>query len=526
MNPDIGALADGGGADQGSVLLIMCDDLNDWVLRPSGHPVPLCPHIDELRARSVDFQNAHCAVPVCGPSRIAAFSGLYPQTSGAYSFGGWTNFSGLDDAVALPALLRDQGFDSAGAGKVFHTGAGGDFYSAFGPGVDYGPHPWLGEGPAQFTPHPQQYLEWEGHLSQWDMHRDLNYGSLANVPVWAPDAVEGKPGASGWYYKDATPFRYESDDDRDPMPDEMSVQWAIDHLQELAVDQPFLLSVGLAKPHTPLYVPQSCFDRFPIDDVDLPPYLEGDLDDCAPTLRNRWAWGFEKFRALLAAGGTDSWREFVQAYLAAIAFVDDQIGRLVEALEASGRRSTTTIILTSDNGYHLGEKDCIQKWHLWHESTRVPFMIDAPGYQPRAVDTPVSLVDLYPTVLDLCGIDATTTPQTLEGKSLVPWIDGRANADADGAAVIAIRDDGEDPHFSVATAGHRYTRCANGEEELYDVVADPHEWRNLAASADHVMLKRDLQSRLRAHFAATRVPDGWSEWYEMHVSGGHNPLAR
>jgi len=123
------------------------------------------------------------------------------------------------------------------------------------------------------------------------MHRDLNNGSLANVPAWGPHAERNAPGASGWHYKDARPFRYESDDDRDPMPDEMSVDWALDHLHALSDDDRSLLMVGFAKPHTPLYVPQEHFDRFPIDSVALPPYLENDLDDCAPTLQNRWQWG-------------------------------------------------------------------------------------------------------------------------------------------------------------------------------------------------------------------------------------------
>jgi len=493
-------------------LVIVCDDLNDWVLRPAGHPVPLCPNIDELRARSADFENAHCAVPVCGPSRLAMFSGLTPQTSGAYSFGGWQSFPGLEGVDPLPAVFRTEGFVVAGAGKVFHTGSGGDFYDGFGPGVDYGPHPWLGVGRAEFTPHPDQYLLWEGHLSAWDMHRDLNYGSLANVPTWGPREERNAPGASGWHYKDARPFRYESDDDRDPMPDEMSVDWALDHLRTLNDDDRSLLMVGFAKPHTPLYVPQKYFDRFPIESVALPPYLENDLDDCAPTLRNRWQWGFEKFRALLAAGGEDAWRDFVQAYLATISFVDDQVGRLLAGLQETGRAQSTVVILTSDNGYHLGEKDCIQKWHLWHESTRVPLVIHVPLQPPRRITTPASLIDIYPTMLDLADAADSSPRQRLEGKSLMPLVDGSLHADGDGAAIVAIKDAGELPHYSVCTATHRYTRCANGEEELYDLVADPHEWHNLAERPAHGEIRAELRQVLATHFAGTRTPDGWSDW--------------
>lgn len=493
-------------------LVIICDDLNDWVLRPAGHPDPICPNIDELRARSADFENAHCPVPVCGPSRLAMFSGLTPQTSGAYSFGVWDSFPALEGVDPLPAVFRDEGFVVAGAGKVFHEGSGGDFYDAYGPGVDYGPHPWLGVGRAEFTPHPDQYLLWEGHLSAWEMHRDLNYGSLANVPTWGPVEERNAPGASGWHYKDASPFRYVSDDDRDPMPDEMSVDWALDHLNGLSEGDRSLLIVGLTKPHTPLYVPQQYFDRFPIESVVLPPYLENDLDDCAPTLRNRWQWGFEKFRALLAATGEDGWREFVQAYLATIAFVDDQVGRLLAGLELTGRTESTVVIFTSDNGYHLGEKDCIQKWHLWHESTRVPLLVHVPGQSGRRIETPASLIDIYPTMLESAGVSPSRLAQRLEGKSLSAFVDGTARPDQDGAAVVAIRDDGDDPHYSVCTATHRYTRCANGEEELYDLVSDPHEWHNLAAIPSHQAARSELRNVLATHFAATRTPDGWSDW--------------
>ena len=137
-------------------------------------------------------------------------------------------------------------------------------------------------------------------------------------------------------------------------------------------DKPFYLSVGLVKTHTPLYAPQKYFDMFPIDEVILPPYQKDDLGDCAEALRTRWQWGFDKFDALTGAGGEDAWREFVQAYLATIACVDNEIGRLVDALEESGHGDDTIVVLTADHGYHLGEKDCLQKWHLWnnHRYTR------------------------------------------------------------------------------------------------------------------------------------------------------------
>jgi arylsulfatase A-like enzyme len=495
-----------------NVLFIICDDLNDWVLHPADHPQVKTPHIDRLRERSVSFTTAHAAVPVCGPSRKCLFSGLYPQTIDSFDFAAWKSVPALGSCVPLPLHFRNNGYGVYGAGKLLHEGAGGDFYTEYGHGVDYGPHPWLGEGPAQFTPHPRQYDLWEGHLPLWDMHRDLNFGPLSDVPEWKPGAIEGKPGAKGWHYRDATPFRYVSDEDRDRMPDEITVDWAVDVIKR-DHDQPFFLGVGLTKPHTPLYVPDEYFARFPIEEVTLPPYLENDLDDCALALRNRWAWGFQKFRALIDAGGTPDWRAFVQAYLATVAFVDDQVGRLMEALESGPHADHTVVVFTSDNGYHLGEKDCIQKWHLWDESTRLPLLIHAPGAKGMGRDCahPVSHIDLYPTLVELCGLPPQPhqgEQYALDGHSLVPFLGNPEGANWEGpdVALIGIRDGQDPPHFSVCSGRYRYTLCASDEEELYDHVEDPHEWINLAANPPHADTKRQLREELRTLLTASTVP--------------------
>ena len=501
---------------QMNVLFIICDDLNDWILHPSDHPQIKIPNIDRLRKKSVNFVTAHAAVPVCGPSRKCLFSGLYPQTLDSYDFAAWKAVPSLGDCVPLPLHFRNNGYGVYGAGKLLHEGQGGDFYTDYGYGVDYGPHPWLGEGPAQFTPHPRQYDLWEGYLLKWDMHRDLNFGPLSDVPEWKPGDIEGKPGAKGWYYRDATPFRYVDDDDRDRLPDEISVDWAVDILKQ-EHDRPFFIGVGLTKPHTPLYVPKKYFDMFPLKDVALPPYLENDLDDCAPILRSRWAWGFQKFRALIDSGGIEAWRAFVQAYLATLAFVDDQIGKLLDTLDASPYGGNTIVVLTSDNGYHVGEKDCIQKWHLWDESTRIPLFVHVPGCSGNGQTCahPVSHVDLYPTLVDLCGLPWQPhkgNELALDGHSLRPLLSDPNTSDWTGpsAALTAIRDGQETPHFSVCSRQYRYTLCANGEEEFYDHDVDPHEWTNLAGSDAHADIKKAFREELMTMLRESRVPEGYN----------------
>ena len=386
-----------------SVLLIHVDDLNDWVLKPPGHPRPITPHIDRLISRGVSFVNAHAAVPVCGPSRKCLYSGWYPQTMNDWNFGDWTKMPALRRNVPLPLHFRDNGYLVYGAGKLIHEGRGGDFWTEYGIGPDYGPWPWRGKGPTAYTPHPDQYAKWIGVMME-PIHRDLNYAPLSPAPVWPPDPKHGWPGAKGWFYADGKPCRYTSDDDRDPMPDEIVSAWASEILKKKH-NRPFFVGAGLIRPHTPLYVPKKYFDRFPIDKVTLPPYLANDLDDCAVVLQKRWPLGLWKFQGLLKAGGVQAWKEWVQAYLACIAFTDDQVGRMLEALDSGPNRDNTIVILTGDNGYHVGEKDCIQKWHLWEESTHVPLIVQASGLaRGRVCDHPVSHIDVYPTLVDLCSL--------------------------------------------------------------------------------------------------------------------------
>jgi len=498
--------------NQPNVLFIISDDLNDWALHPPGHPKAKTPNMDRLRRKSVSFTNAHVAVPVCGPSRKCLFSGLYPQTINDYHFAAWKSVSLLKGCVPLPLHFRNNGYNSYGTGKLLHEGAGGDFYTAYGISPDYGPWPWRGKGKVSNTPGPTQYEKWKKYMPV-EMHRDLNYGPLSDVPQWEAGAFEGMPGAKGWYCENAKPFRYVDGNDRDKMPDEISADWAIDILRKKH-ESPFYLGVGFIRPHSPLYAPKKYFDMFPIEDIQLPPYMKDDLKDCASVLCKRWQWGYKKYEALIKAGGEKSWKEWVQAYLACMAFVDDQIGKVLDALDKSGYGNNTIVVLTGDNGYHVGEKDCIQKWHLWEESTRVPLFIHVPGSKEnaRSCDHPVSLIDIYPTLTDLCGLDGnpnkgrSNTP--LDGYSLRPFLENSEREDWDGpsVALMAIRDHNARPHFSVRCRRYRYTLCGNGEEELYNHEKDPNEWTNLAGNTEYEKTKTQLRKELMSILSTTSMP--------------------
>ncbi len=491
-----------------NVLLIMCDDLNDWILNPPAHPRAKTPNLDRLRRMSVSFTNAHAVVPVCGPSRKCLFSGLYPQTIENYDFAPWQSVQGLKGCVPLPQHLRNHGYASYGTGKLIHEGKGGDFYTDWGLDPDYGPGPWQGDsqGRPEYTPHSLHYDQWIKHLPA-HMHRDLNYGPLSDVPDWKAHTAQGIPGAKGWYYKSRTRFKYVDENNRDRMPDEMSADWAVEVLKKKH-DRPFFLGVGFIRPHTPLYAPKKYFDMFPLEDITLPPYLEHDLQDCASVLRERWQWGYKKFDALIKSGGDKAWKEWVQAYLACVAFVDDQVGAVLDALEKSPHRDNTIIVLTADNGYHVGEKDCIQKWHLWDESTRLPLFVHVPGGEGngQTCEHPVSLIDVYPTLVDLCALPEDPnrgwSDKPLDGHSLRPFLEDPKREDWDGpsAAFMGIRDGQEPAHFSVRSHRYRYTLCGNGEEELYDHQKDPHEWMNLAGNTDYQKTKTQLRKVLMSNY--------------------------
>jgi arylsulfatase A-like enzyme len=236
--------------------------------------------------------------------------------------------------------------------------------------------------------------------------------------------------------------------------------------------------------------------------------LKDDKDDCAPMLRDRWEWGSIKYDALIKAGGEKAWKEWVQAYLACMAFVDDQIGRMVEALNNSPYKNNTIIVLTSDNGYHIGEKDCIQKWHLWNESTKVPLFISIPNSKEDFLvcNKPVSLIDLYPTLIDICQLSGNPSGDTgdkaLDGKSLVPLLKSPAGDGWDYRPILtAVQSNtsvkASKPLFSLIDEQYRYTLCTDGEEELYDHEQDPEEWINLTKNEDYAEVKKSLNQQMK-----------------------------
>lgn len=492
-----------------NVVMIVCDDLNDYVTGMGGHPQAKTPNMAKLAASGVRFRRAYSNNPVCAPSRGSFFTGIYPHTSGLIHFGKWYENEVLINSRTIGEHFRANGYQTLGAGKLLHHWRK-HVWELSGPRADYGPFPYDGK---KFVAHPSvpEPFRSIGHV-------DGTFAPLSDVPRM-PKSKEA-PGFNGWMdqpkWNVCKPLRYVSETDRDPLPDERYAAWAVAQIRRLAKEEsprPFFLGVGFLRPHTPLVAPKRFFDMFPLKDVRLPVIQASDAADThykdvfPPTQK-----GPRYFRLLKESYPTleEGLRNYVRAYLACVAFVDEQVGKIVDAVDRSGFADNTVILLTSDHGYNLGQKDYLFKNSLWEESGRVPLIVRAPGVaRPGGVaEHPVSLVDIYPTLADLCGLKGDTRKNDkgapLDGHSMKPFLQDPAAGTWDGprGALTVIKAHRRPPakihqhHYSLRTRRYRYTLYNNGAEELYDHDKDPREWTNLAASASCATIKAELRAEL------------------------------
>ncbi|PHR97032.1 MAG: hypothetical protein COA78_28120 [Blastopirellula sp.] len=513
-----------------NVLFIICDDLNDSVEGMGGHPQAKTPNLSRLAGEAIRFTNAHSAAPICGPSRASLWTGIYPHNSGFYGHNQnsnrWHNNPTLKHTKPFFEHFADNGYRIYGAGKIFHDNHNteplfnrSDGLGVFGNGQEYGPFAYSGNDSMGISKalraHPVI-------PKQFGITGFNSFASIENVPEVMPDEENGIDGYKGWILiKGRKPLRYNTEQDRDPLPDELTADFGINVLQQ-DHDEPFLITLGIIRPHAPWHAPQSYFDLFPLDEIKKPPYLENDLDDCAEEL-----WKFElddgkvvrnygmfRFQALQDSyEGDEGWRRWMQAYLACVAFADAQVGRVLEALDQSQYADNTIVVVTSDHGFHMGEKDQIFKRTVWEESTRVPLIIRMPDGRNKGKQCshPVGLIDLYPTLVDLCGLTEQTYRdggQKLDGHSLRPFLKDPENGSWNGADVALIAIEAgisveqnvpakvDDQHFSVRSKDWRYTLTRKGDEELYDHRTDPNEWHNLADDPAFSEMKATLNESL------------------------------
>ena len=483
--------------DKPNVLLIVCDDLNDYVETLGGHPQTKTPNIRKLIDSGVSFTQAHCNIPICNPSRASFATGIHPHTSKQFGFEDWDKNEILKNSRTMMDHFGRNGYHTLGTVKVMHNRDRQE-WKEFGYPSDYGPFLFNGKDRIPNLSVPAPFRDDFGII-------DGNFGPLENISAKiSPDTGKGYSWQTGGWRKQRT-MKYISDEDRDPTGDELNAKWAVKRLNELAKEKgkkPFFMGVGFVRPHTPLIVPQKYFDLFPLDSIQLPRILEGDTDDTFKHTVTSKAddrsgdRGTKMYDSLVASYAGDrelALKKFIQAYLASVASVDDLVGDILQALEQTGLDKNTIIIFTSDHGWGNGEKDYLYKNSLWQESTRVPLIIRAPelSNSGNKCEHPVSLVDLYPTLLDLCDLPSNTMKndkgRPLDGFSLKPFLADPENGKWNGPeyAITAMYKWSQyyDPAFqnySLRFKDWRYIRYENGKEELYHTAKDDHEWNNLA----------------------------------------------
>lgn len=415
-------------AEKPNILMIAIDDQNDWIGCLGGHPQIKTPAIDALAERGTLFLNAHCQSPLCNPSRTSLLTGMRPDSTGIYGLAPWIrDVPDLKDLTTLTQYLHANGYQNYTAGKIYHGGYG----------------------------RKKTDVEFQ------------EIGPPAGVGVRPPKPLVNTPG--GHPLVDWGVFPHQDEDKGDWKVADYGVAQLEQGMQE-----PFFLSVGFFLPHVPCYVTQKWYDMYPDDDSVLPPFLQNDRAD---TPRFSWYlhWKLPEPR-LKFLQENNQWRNLVRSYLASTSFVDSQVGRVLDALKASGHEKDTIVILWSDHGWHLGEKEITGKNTLWDRSTRVPLIFAGPGIVAGQKCTrPAELLDIYPTLIDLCSLPAR---EELQGHSLQPQLKD-ANAPREWPA-ITTHNAG---NHGLRTEKWRYIRYADGSEELYDMESDPNEWRNVAATA-------------------------------------------
>ncbi|MWW23195.1 sulfatase [Algibacter lectus] len=419
-----------------NILFISVDDLNNWITPIDGFSNAKTPNFDRLAAMGVTFTNAHVQAPLCGPSRASIMSGLRPSTTGIY---GMTPDNEIrrsgnpatKDITFLPEYFENNGYHTMGIGKLFHIHAPDSVFNESGGRVK------------GFGPYPEKRFVWDGY---------------------------GK-GIKGTHGRTSTDWGAFPENDT-LMPDHQSVNWAIERLQR-AYDKPFFLGLGFLRVHVPLYVPQKWFDMHPLESIQTPAYFADDLNDIPSVgmqindlpMMPSTEWAIQ----------SGEWKKIIQAYLACMSYVDNELGRVLDALENSKYADNTIIVLWSDHGYRLGEKGTFAKHALWETATKAPLMFAGPNVpKGKKIDAPVEMLSIYPTLLELSGLPAYARN---EGNSLVAMMKNDEGLEE----ARAITTFGMNNH-SIKADGYRYIRYEDGTEEFYEHSSDPNEWKNEASN--------------------------------------------
>ena len=446
-----------------NVLFFALDDLCDWV-GPLGYGQAVTPNMDKLARRGVTFTNAHTAGVFCAPSRSAIFTGRHATRTGCYTNQVYTYLR--PELQPLQVTLQRGGYRTYGAGKLFHHPAGfadlrgwDEFFvrTAEQKKVGWDLKSWTVDDPILPQPYPN---------SPYNADREptnkffLEWGKVLN-------------------------------EDEEKMADTIRTEWACDMLGR-EHDKPFFVGVGLYTPHFPNYCPAKYFDLYDRDKIKAPAYKADDLDDLPEPVRKAKTARGRIQRRLVEIGALD---DAIHGYLACVSYADAMLGRLMKALDGGPNAANTIIVLWSDHGYHHGEKMHWGKHTLWERTSNVPFIWAGPGVSHAAkVDATVSLIDMYPTLAELCGLEEV---EGLDGVSLAPVLADPAKA-KDRNVLLPGTVPGA---YAIINRDWRYIHYQDDTEELYDLHSDPHEWYNLAGDDRYAKIKAKLRAAGPKSFA-------------------------
>ncbi|MGE5193949.1 MAG: sulfatase [Deltaproteobacteria bacterium] len=454
-----------------NVLFLISDDLNNF-LGCYGDARARTPNIDRLAARGVRFDRAYCSFPLCGPSRNSLLTGLYPNSTGILANAQIFRQT-IPSQISMPQAFRNAGYFAARIGKLYHY----NVPRSIGTNGHDDPGSWE----LELNPAGVDRLEEEPHIFT------LTPGQFGGTLSWYASPKSDPHHTDGLMAEDA--------------------EWVLERCAKRR-DRPFFLAVGFFRPHTPYVSPKHpYFDWYPEKAMPVVQGVKEDQADLPPAALGSYKKEQDKLT-------DDLRRQCVQAYYASISFMDAQVGRVLAALDRLGLADDTIVVFTSDHGYHMGEHGLWQKMSLFEESARVPLLIAAPGVAAKGVAarSPVSQIDLFPTLAELCGVKA---PANVQGQSLVPMLKdstvagrgwaltqvSRGGGSARATVTSDVTSNGKRFFgYSLRTPRWRYTEWDEGKQgrELYDHDADPRELTNLAANPDHAKTVEDLSKQIRA----------------------------
>jgi len=438
-----------------NVLMIAVDDLSDYVSILQNHPGIQTPNFDRLAKRSVNFTRAYCAAPLCQPSRAAVSSGMAPHQTGIYQLADSLQASKQAlKAVSLEEQFKRHGYDTYLTGKYYH-------------GL-----------PKSWWPAERINAAWTEKKPPFSDHGPILKGG---------DEVMGP----GVYAIGPAPGGMES------MADVKILANTRGWLAQKH-EKPFFIVNGISKPHLSFVVPKQFFDLYPLDSIVIPAVTEKDFSDIPDYVKASFLNETDMKQFVNISASPDGLKRVMQAYMASISFCDWVVGQLLDSLDASAYANNTIVILWSDHGYHIGEKEKMHKRALWTQSSHVPLLIHVPGMSAdgQSCATPVSLLDLFPTLNSLCRLDQPI-PQELAGQNLasllknptLPW------------PHVALTSHGEG-NAAITDERYHYIRYADGSDELYDHQTDPREYHNLAKQPGMA----EVVKRLSASIPKTWVP--------------------